>query len=136
LCYKNSPAYCEEYGRHYSWGAAKRACESMGWRLPTTDDWTLLLKSVGGGGTVLKSKTGWNPYTGVLNSNGTDIYGFTALPGGTVGSSSGITMSTAAGTFGYYWADPYGYYFGMTPADDTVISNGGGGVYASVRCVK
>ena len=41
---------CEEYGRLYTWEAAKRACESLGkgWRLPTDEEWKVLANSVGG----------------------------------------------------------------------------------------
>jgi len=78
-CYDDSPNSCARYGRLYTWDAAMSACPS-GWRLPTNADWDNLMTSVGGSltaGTKLKSKTGWNG-----GGNGTDEFGFSALPGG------------------------------------------------------
>ncbi len=40
-CYANEPAYCEVYGRLYSFQAAKDGCPE-GWTLPTVKDWQLL----------------------------------------------------------------------------------------------
>jgi uncharacterized protein (TIGR02145 family)/uncharacterized repeat protein (TIGR02543 family) len=83
-CYDNDPTNCAKYGRLYTWDAAMSACPA-GWRLPTYADWDDLV-SVAGGSSVagknLKSVTGWiHPGWGDLLSN-TDIYGFSALPGG------------------------------------------------------
>ncbi|MEL7005980.1 MAG: FISUMP domain-containing protein [Bacteroidota bacterium] len=46
-CYGNEPAYCEVYGRLYTFEAAKEACPD-GWRLPTAKDWSLLSSKYGG----------------------------------------------------------------------------------------
>ena len=46
-CYSNEPAYCEVYGRLYTFEAAQNACPE-GWRLPTVKDWTLLTSKFGG----------------------------------------------------------------------------------------
>jgi uncharacterized protein (TIGR02145 family) len=83
-CYNNSADNCAKYGRLYTWAAAKSACQSIGWRLPTRDEWGALAKAAGGtgdygyggtAGTKLKSKSDWwYP--------GTDDFGFSALPGG------------------------------------------------------
>jgi uncharacterized protein (TIGR02145 family) len=59
-----------------------------GWHLPNYDDWYYLFDAVGGiekAGLHLKSKTGWYSYMGL--GNGKDLYGFSALPGGTGGTS-------------------------------------------------
>ena len=56
-----------------------KACPS-GWHLPTHREWNELGKAVGGAsiaGKYLKSTSGW--FNG---GNGTDDYGFSALPGG------------------------------------------------------
>jgi len=66
-CYNDSPDSCVKYGRLYTWSAAMLACQSIGWRLPDTSDWNKLVDAVGG----------WNN-----DGNGTDKYGFSALPGG------------------------------------------------------
>ncbi len=106
-CYENDPANCTKYGRLYTWAAAidsvklandvdnpqdcgygrecgltgkvQGICPS-GWHLPSYDEWNALFTAVGGQlnpGKVLKSQTGWNN-----NGNGTDAYGFSALPAG------------------------------------------------------
>ncbi|MBO4768741.1 MAG: fibrobacter succinogenes major paralogous domain-containing protein [Bacteroidales bacterium] len=72
FCYNDSLEYCEKYGRLYTWYAALKACPS-GWHLPWTKEFeTLLIGSYFVWGEPLKS-TEWN---------GTDLYGFSALPGG------------------------------------------------------
>ena len=79
FCYNNSAGYCEKYGRLYIWESAKSACP-RGWHLPTHTEWNTLIKAVGGSsiaGTKLKSTSGWNN-----NGNGTDTFGFSALPAG------------------------------------------------------
>jgi len=85
-CYNDSLSYCKKYGRLYNWNAAMKVCPS-GWHLPTRDEWGALAKTAGGtgdygsggtAGTVLKSSNGWMN----SNDNGTDDFGFSALPGG------------------------------------------------------
>ena len=66
-------------GSMYTLDDAKKACPA-GWHLPTDKEWTTLVNYAGGekiAGKKLKSKTGWKE-----NGNGTDDYGFSALPGG------------------------------------------------------
>ena len=91
-CYNNKNYNCNTYGRLYTWNAARSACPS-GWRLPNDSDWDNLISAVGSNaGTKLKSQTGWN---------GTDEFGFSALPGGyrnTAGSFSNV------GNWGYWWS--------------------------------
>ena len=47
FCYKNEPAYCEAYGRLYTFSAAKEACPD-GWHVPTIGEWNLLFQTFGG----------------------------------------------------------------------------------------
>ncbi len=47
FCYKNEPAYCEAYGKLYTFEAAKKACPP-GWQIPTIGDWNLVFQSFGG----------------------------------------------------------------------------------------
>ena len=78
-CYNDSAKYCTKYGRLYSWAAANRACPE-GWHLPTIDEFEKLFAAVGKQSTAgkkLKSASGWNK-----DGNGTDDFGFTALPAG------------------------------------------------------
>jgi len=122
-CYDNNSANCAKYGRLYTWEAAKTACPS-GWRLPSRADWDSLARAVGGtktytsessdhdwydAGKYLKSKTGWNSYSGIKNL---DTYGFSALPGGFRNSEDYFYN---AGDFGYWWtseeySDGYAYF--------------------------
>jgi len=83
VCYNNSADSCSKYGRLYTWEAAKSACPS-GWHLPSDAEWETLTTFAGGeeiAGKKLKYRSGWNSYDGV-SGNGTDDYGFSALPGG------------------------------------------------------
>ena len=78
-CYNDSSKYCKKYGRLYSWSAANKACPE-GWHLPTIDEFKTLFATVGKQSTAgkkLKSVSGWNK-----DGNGTDDFGFTALPAG------------------------------------------------------
>jgi uncharacterized protein (TIGR02145 family) len=93
---RGSGMYREFYGHFYDWQTAKRVCPE-GWHLPSDNEWLALEFFLGlsrsnngdfdyyrqhewNGGKILKSKTGWEFY--VQNGNGTDSYGFNALPGG------------------------------------------------------
>jgi uncharacterized protein (TIGR02145 family)/uncharacterized repeat protein (TIGR02543 family) len=70
-----------------------------GWHIPSDAEWSTLMDSVGGSstaGTKLKATSGWNDH-----GNGTDQYGFSALPGGS-GSSNG--NFDIAGNNGYWWS--------------------------------
>ncbi len=135
--YKNDTAYSNIYGRLYNWETAKKVCPKA-WHLPTDKEWTTLEVYLGGSnvaGQKLKAKNGWNE-----NGNGTDEYGFTALPGGYRYSSDGGFFS--AGKFGGWWTS--------TQSDGTVawrrkIYYNNSGVYRydntknsgySVRCIK
>jgi len=67
--------YCDKYGRLYEWETAMTACPK-GWHLPTHKEWEELINFNGGLamlGTRLKAKS-WD--------NGTDEFGFAALPSG------------------------------------------------------
>lgn len=66
---------------YYTWDAANRIAESIdGWHLPTEAEFNTLLSYVGSdSGIKLKSSSGWND-----NGNGTDDYGFNALPVGMI----------------------------------------------------
>ena len=76
-CYGYKNSNCDAYGRLYIWETAKVVCPS-GWHLPSDTEWNILLKNVGSDeGKKLKSASGW-----IKNGNGTDAYGFAALPGG------------------------------------------------------
>jgi len=99
LCYYNDPVNCTKYGRLYNWETAMSICPSD-WHLPSNDEWDVLIDFVGGesiAGTKLKATSGW----GLSNDNGTDEYGFSALPGG-FGRQGGSSFDLA-GNHGYWW---------------------------------
>jgi len=140
-CYSGEQDLCAEYGALYSWEAAMTVCPD-GWHLPSFDEWMELVDYAGGSdvaGKKLKSKKGWvgeplNPCSG--NCNGTDDYGFSALPGGEFGMSS-----YGMGAYGKWWTSGS---FGSQRADAIEIESGNGvsslfadkSYYFFVRCVK
>ena len=139
-CYDNNPEKCEiGYGRLYNGDAALRICPK-GWHLPNRNEWQILVDFAGGekvAGRKLKAKRGWEGSDG----NGTDEYGFSALPGG-YGSTSG--NFSYVGNFGYWWsAGKYDYYSISTYHQNISYNNelatwGDDGYIRlfSVRCVQ
>ena len=70
-------------GCYYRSESALSACPN-GWHLPSLDEWKVLFETVGGtdvAGKMLKASSGFCGDDG-RNSNGTDAYGFNALPTG------------------------------------------------------
>jgi uncharacterized protein (TIGR02145 family) len=97
-CYRNNAEYCEKYGRLYNWTTALKACPA-GYHLPSDGEWTMLENAVGGkdiAGTKLKSTDGWDE-----DGNGTNDFGFSALPGGLGGADN---YFSDAGSDGYWWS--------------------------------
>lgn len=94
-CYDNNSSNCNKYGRLYDWETAKNACPS-GWHLQSEAEWNTLTNFMGSdAGKKLKSTSGWKS-----NGNGTDAYGFTALPGG---RRNGSGTFDGGGDGGYWW---------------------------------
>jgi uncharacterized protein (TIGR02145 family) len=146
---------CDKYGPLYDWSTAMTACPA-GWHLPSRAEWDSLAQNAGGtgygsesdyhywwdAGKKLKSTNGWSSYTfgGVTYSgNGTDDYGFSALPGG--GYGSGLLDFSIAGDYGNWWtateADAFvAYSRGMDYNNDDVYEYTDDKEYGlSVRCV-
>jgi len=121
-CYDNEPDNCNIYGGLYSWNemmqyttqqGARGICPP-GWHLPMDDEWNVLQGAVdseyGIGypgwyqesswgydvGTNLKSTSGWVGY-----GNGTNEFGFSALPGGNVYAPNNYFHG--AGMYAYFW---------------------------------
>jgi uncharacterized protein (TIGR02145 family) len=98
-CWGDDTTYCDKSGRLYAWNAAKKACPA-GYHLPSRKEWNNLAQAVGGkrrfdmesndgrvvwgdAGRLLKSKHGWSGHVEEgEDANGTDKFGFSALPGG------------------------------------------------------
>jgi len=141
-CYGNKDSNCAKYGRLYTWETAKKACPS-GWHLPSDEEWQTLEDFVGNkvAGTKFKAKSGWNKDDKGKSGNGTDEYGFSALPGGYGFSGGGFDY---VGDTGYWWSSEERYDFS---AFSRYIINYGSILFRdrdgdrktnliSVRCVK
>jgi len=107
VCYENNPDNGAKYGRLYDWETAMKVCPK-GWHLPNNAEWDKLYRFVDGdkgtespydsktAGKYLKAVSGWNK-----DGNGTDDFGFSALPGGH-GYSDGSFYNV--GSFGLWWS--------------------------------
>jgi uncharacterized protein (TIGR02145 family) len=172
-CYDDDSSNCSKYGRLYTWAAAmdsvgtwttngkgcgyNKTCSPTypvrgvcpeGWHLPSTTEFETLFTAVGGkstAGTALKSTSGWNEYEGE-SGNGTDAFGFSALPAGSRGYGS-------RGYYGGYdYEGSFAYFLSSTEVDSYSDSAYNMGLYynydhaglpsnlknigLSVRCVK
>ena len=152
-------ANCVKYGRLYDWSTAmalpsscnENSCSSQiqpkhkgicpsGWHIPSDNDWDILMNYVGGyetAGAKLKATSDWNE-----NGNGTDQYGFSALPGGS-GYSDDI-VGAYLGIAGRWWStnedndDSYYAYNRRMDYDSEIVfwnDKHKSDLY-SVRCVK
>ena len=106
--YDNNAGNVATYGRLYNWYAvddSRGLCPS-GWHVPTHGEWTELEDYItsqgfsGTEGTALKSPPGW--CESHCAGNGTDDFGFSALPGGYRLSING--NFDFAGTTGTWWS--------------------------------
>ncbi len=122
-CIGNSPDSCEKYGGLYQWEELMQYMTEEGsqgicppgWHVPTDEEFKVLEGAAdteygigdpvfdttwfraGDAGTSLKNSTGW-----VWNGNGTDLLGFSALPGGRRVVGSSYSFYTNAGSC-YWW---------------------------------
>ena len=158
-CYGNSDSYCNTYGRLYDWSTAmdlpsscnSSSCSSQiqinhrgvcpaGWHIPSDAEWDALVTFAGGyfsstAGTKLKAASGWN------SSNGTNDYGFSALPGG-YGYQNG--SFGYVGSWGNWWsATEHADYTSSHASNRGMNSSSDVGIYGtqkpilySVRCVQ
>lgn len=163
-CYGNDSAKCEAVGHLYSWSAAidsvalandpanplicgrGKLCEMPtrvqgvcpnGWHLPDTTEWENLFAAVGGRSTasdVLRSSDGW-----YYNKNGTNAYGFTALPAGYGGDGCSFGGDTSNG---FFWTatqtgEDDAYYVLLSVYNEGPrVTSEGKNFGLSVRCVK
>jgi len=148
-CYDDKPANCKKYGRLFDWGMAKTACPS-GWKLPDTADWNKLAKTVGGklryehiwtfwddASKTLKSKSEW-----VGNDNGTDDFGFSALPSGGLelnGDGEELDFDNVGNRTAWWTAtelDVYEFYIVYIYKENAGVGTSLGGALFSVRCIQ
>ncbi|MCB2220250.1 MAG: T9SS type A sorting domain-containing protein [Bacteroidetes bacterium] len=104
-CYNNDPENCITYGGQYQWNEMMQYSTEegiqgicpLGWHIPGVEEWRVLFGAVDSqygigatewylpstgfqgfdAGTNLKTISGW-----IENGNGTDLFGFSGLPGG------------------------------------------------------
>ena len=157
-CYNNSADSCAKYGRLYLWSAAMdsaavfggcgygstcgagsattevRGVCPAGWHLPSRAEFETLFAAVGGkmvAVKALKSTSGW-----MEDGNGTDVYGFSALPAGyyndgnffNVGSNATFWSATeGSSNYAYAW------YLSAGSAYLNGLNKGNG---FAVRCLR
>ena len=170
FCYNDSDETCSPDGRFYTWADAmdgkgrwsddgkgcgeNSTCSARypirgicpeGWHLPSKEEFKILVESLGGidgAGDSLKSTSGWEEYDGFYkrSGNGTDAYGFGALPLGYVlfgnltltGFYVNYWSATECGKDCVYQLALY-YYSGSASVENAYSKQG----YAfPVRCVK
>jgi len=122
-CYNNEPDSCTKYGGLYQWkemmqGGLQQRVQGIcppGWHIPTDEEWKVLEGAVDSqfgigdpewegiwdyrgydAGTNLRTTSGWNN-----NGNGTDLFGFSGLPGGFRFFDGGFHD---IGYFGRWWS--------------------------------
>lgn len=160
-CYGREIDNCTKYGRLYTWAAAmdsagkwsthgkncgyNKSCTPTypvrgicpeGWHIPSKSEFQTLFTEVKGqssAGKVLKSTSGWTPSSG----NGTDEFGFSALPGGyrpgSFNSEGKMTLLWSATAY----SDIDSYYI-LFRSDDNAAPLGYNDKYygAYIRCLK
>ena len=101
-CPEGDKRNCSKYGRLYTWKAAQKACPE-GWHLPDRADFEQLISAAGGtevAGNALKSTSGW-----FKKGNGSDEFGFNALPAGyrLGGSENATGKFDGIGGYAHLW---------------------------------
>lgn len=95
-CYDDDATNCDFHGRLYTVSVAQDVCPD-GWRLPTEQDWNILIDNIGSqAGVKMKAKNIWG-----MNSPATNLYCFSAKPSGYKDLSNGRYMTMDF--YGYWW---------------------------------
>jgi uncharacterized protein (TIGR02145 family) len=130
------------YGKYYNGTAitdSRNVCPS-GWHLPSENEWIQLILLFGGatGTSGCNNCVGGDNLKSDINWNGNNESYMSIVPGGSLNSNGGASLSNSAG---YYWITDYvggngGY--GMYFHNDNEISKSAHMYYSllSVRCVK
>ena len=145
FCPEGDSRNCKRLGRLYTWAEAKTVCPE-GWRLPTNEDFAQILAQSHDGepgavsnevGAKLKSRNGW-----FKKGNGTDEFGFNALP---AGYRSADGKFDGIGGYAYFWSatedtensESNAYYLFLSFSSDAASLNTFAKEdYRSVRCVR
>lgn len=98
----NKDTYANTYGALYNWYTVEtgKLCPD-GWHVPSDTEWTELTNYLASNGhpdtegLALSATSGWDSKT-----NGTDVYGFTALPAGI----HGFGKFERIGIYAYWWS--------------------------------
>jgi len=152
---------CKVFGRLYDWERARTVCPK-GWHLPSNEDWQTLVDFAGGkeiAGKKLKAKEGWTSYRECMeyedecdgecgcvefreeeSGNGTDDYGFQALPGGWCCGDTGYG-DVSWSYYGYWWSSSKNgsstYVSILSYRNDYIdVSDYKQGDRHSIRCIK
>lgn len=134
--YDNNSSNIAKYGYLYDFNTACQVCPK-GWHLPSYEEWMELSNYLGASniaGNKMKSTSGWKD-----DGNGTNVSGFSGLPGG---SRLSYGPFDAIGKFGswwssteysadFAWARGLDYYDGTVLRDFYVKRKG-----LSVRCLR
>ena len=148
LDYETGNAVCGEkeyitlYGCLYSWNEAKTACPG-GWHLPSQSEWNTLIEFVGDSSTagkILKATNTWSDKGHY--KDGTDDYGFTALPGGVRLPQKGKTHQSFVNSGAFFWSateiddDESITLVLRYENDEAILFDNYNDAGVSVRCVK
>ena len=131
-CPYNKEEWCTVAGRFYKVKALANACPEK-WHLPTREDWLALYEIVEHSGDKLKSTSGWG-----ADANGTDDFGFSAIP---VGGSQGNDYFYDAGELATFWLaqednGKFGTISLLSDRSQIYQSSSADNYGFSVRCVK
>ena len=127
-----------KYGGLYNWSSVNtgKLCPS-GWHVPNDTEWTILETYLGGNnvaGDKMKATIGW-----YNDGNGTNISGFSGLPGGArsnIGKFGNISKMGMWWSSSDYNATSALYLFLDYSIDDVYNVNGYKGNGNSIRCLK
>jgi uncharacterized protein (TIGR02145 family) len=170
FCFNNNPAFCKKYGRLYLWSAAmdsagifstnSKGCGNRvlcnyatsvrgvcpeGWHVPNVAEFAVLMESAGDDNFVgrrLKSRSGWESRNDKQkNGNGSDDYGFSAIPTGFYRSEGKYKNGGFFASGSYFWsANSRNYIFAKTmeiDVDESAYeSYQDKSIAVAVRCVK
>jgi len=159
-CYNDESDSCTKYGGLYQWDEMMQYTTQQGtqgicppgWHQPADKEWKVLEGAVDSqygigdniwdnlgdrgydAGTNLKTTSGWND-----NGNGTNLFGFSGLPGGyryydgVFGTAGyfGLWWSSTEGDYYYAWSRSLFYYYPGVGRDYGTKEDG-----FSVRCLK